>query len=62
MRDSPSKTSKIVMNYISNLPDVGPKVPQHPVDYATLVEMSQVLDKGEVWARSDLRLIFYPKP
>ena len=56
--ESPSKTSKIVMRYIANLPDVGPSVKQQPVSYETLVDLAKNLDKAEIWSRNDLRLIF----
>ena len=57
-KDSPSKSAKIVMRYISNIPDVGPQTKQQPVTYDQLVEISSNLDKGLVWLRNDLRLIF----
>ena len=58
MRDSPSKTTKIVLRYISNMPDVGSPTLHPPVTYQSLVEIAKTLNKSEVWDRSDLRLIF----
>lgn len=58
VKESPSKSSKINMKYISSYPDVGPQVANAPITYNDLVEMGKVLDKKELWVRSDLRLIF----
>lgn len=57
-KDSPSKTTKIVMKYISSLADVGMQRSHQQIEYQTLVEMGKNFDKSEEWISSDLRLIF----
>lgn len=58
-KDSPSKTAKIVMRYISSLTDVGMQRSNQQIPYSTLVEMGQTFDKVKAeWTSSDLRLIF----
>jgi hypothetical protein len=46
-KDSPSKTTKIVMRYINSLPDVGPPIKKQPVTFACLKEMSKDLILGD---------------
>ena len=58
VKESPSKSSKINLKYISSYPDVGPQVQSAPITYNDLVEMGKAFDKKEFWVRSDLRLIF----
>ncbi|TNV79252.1 hypothetical protein FGO68_gene6991 [Halteria grandinella] len=58
VRDSPSKTGKIRLSYIANLPDVSPLPPAQKVTLQTLGEVAKHIDKAETWLRSDQRLIF----
>lgn len=61
LRESPSKSARIMMKYINSYPDVGPinHNAQGGVSYKDLQEMAQQLDKKELgWVRSDMRLIF----
>jgi hypothetical protein len=46
------------MKYINNYADVGPIVKPKEITYGDLIEMAKTIDKKEVWAKSDLRLIF----
>lgn len=57
-RQSPSKAAKIVMKYINNYSDVGPIVAPKAITYADLIEMAKTVDKKDLWAKSDLRIMF----
>lgn len=58
LKQSPSKSNKIMMKYINNYQDVGPLLPQKALVYSDLVELAKNMEKKDFWVKSDLRLIF----